>query len=284
MKQYHDLINKILTDGKVVPDRTGTGTRKIFGHQMRFNLKDGFPLVTTKATHFKSVLVELLWMLRGETDLSFLHEHGVKIWDEWATADGELGPVYGAQWRSWQDGTGMVIDQINDLITNLVRAPFSRRHVVSAWNPSDLPDERQSPQENAEQGFQALPPCHALFQFDVSPDPAGGPNLLSCQLYQRSADVFLGVPFNIASYSLLTMLIAHKLGFGLGEFIWTGGDCHLYSNHAEQVKELMQRIPGELPTISFHHGATRPLEEIEVGDVQLHNYNHQGAIKAPVAI
>lgn len=284
MKQYHDLIHKILNEGKVVPDRTGTGTRKIFGHQMRFNLQDGFPLVTTKATHFKSVLVELLWMLRGDTNLKFLHEHGVKIWDEWANPDGELGPVYGEQWRHWQDGTGMAIDQIAELITNLTSNPFSRRHVVSAWNPSDLPDERKSHQENVYNGFQALPPCHALFQFDVSPNPGAGPDLLSCQLYQRSADVFLGVPFNVASYSLLTMFIAHKLGLGLGEFIWTGGDCHLYSNHAEQVQELIKRDPQPLPTVSFSHGRSRPLERIDVSDVQLHNYHHMGAIKAPVAV
>ena len=284
MKQYHDLIHKILNDGKGVPDRTGTGTRKIFGHQMRFNLQDGFPLVTTKATHFKSVLVELLWMLRGDTNIAFLHEHGVKIWDEWATESGELGPVYGAQWRNWPDLSGFGIDQIGELLNNLSSRPFSRRHVVSAWNPSDLPNEVQSPQANAAAGLQALPPCHALFQFDVSPDPAGGPNLLSCQLYQRSADVFLGVPFNVASYALLTMFLAHKLGLGLGEFIWTGGDCHLYSNHAEQVQELIKRDPLPLPTVSFHHGKTRLLEEIQVSDVQLHNYHHMGAIKAPVAV
>lgn len=296
MKQYHDLIHKILNDGKVVPDRTGTGTRKIFGHQMRFNLQDGFPLVTTKATHFKSVLVELLWMLRGDTNLAFLHEYGVKIWDEWATAGGELGPVYGAQWRRWQvcsENTDSEserewdigeVDQIAELLTNLADKPFSRRHVISAWNPAVLPNERISPKDNALMGNQALPPCHTLFQFDVSPDPAGGPNLLSCQLYQRSADVFLGVPFNIASYSLLTMLLAHKLGLGLGEFIWTGGDCHLYSNHAEQVQELIKRDPLPLPTVSFHHRPSRDLERIDVSDVQLHNYHHMGAIKAQVAV
>lgn len=284
MKQYLDLVRRICTEGQSVPDRTGTGTKKIFGHQMVFDLTTGFPLVTVKRTHFKSVVAELLWMLRGETNTDWLHQHGCTIWDEWADENGELGPVYGAQWRSWPGDEGCTIDQIEQVLHSLDYRPFSRRHVVSAWNPTDLPDETLSPQQNVEQGRQALPPCHALFQFDVSCDPMDGAPTLSCQLYQRSADVFLGVPFNIASYALLTHLMAHKLGYRVGKFIWTGGDCHLYSNHAIQVEEMLAREPLPLPVLKLNHPNHLPLELIEPFDIELIGYQSHPAIKAPVAI
>ena len=229
MQQYLDLLNKILDEGTLKGDRTGSGTLSIFGYQMRFDLTQGFPLVTTKKVHLKSIIHELLWFLKGETDLSYLHEHKVRIWDEWANEQGELGPVYGHQWRSWPTSDGRHIDQIQQVINQLKKTPDSRRIIVSAWNVADLPDETISPQENVVQGKMALAPCHAFFQFYVADGK------LSCQLYQRSCDTFLGLPFNIASYALLTQIVAQQSNLELGEFIWTGGDVHLYLNHQEQL-------------------------------------------------
>lgn len=251
---------------------------------MRFNLQEGFPLVSLKKTFFKGVVVELLWMLRGGTNIKWLHEHGVHIWDEWALPNGDLGPVYGAQWREWQSTNGFHIDQIDQLLSNLAERPFSRRHVISAWNPDDLPEESGSPTQNARAGLMALAPCHCLFQFDVAPDPLGGKPILSCQLYQRSADAFLGVPFNIASYALLTHMVAYQLGYQVGDFIWTGGDCHLYSNHCEQVEEMLKREPLPLPSITLDYPASTPIWEVEPSEISLHDYQHHDAIAAPVAV
>src|SRR5881394_3176284 len=236
MRQYLDLLQRILDDGVTKGDRTGTGTRSVFGHQMRFNLADGFPLVTTKKVHLKSIIYELLWFLRGETNVHWLQEHGVTIWDEWADTNGELGPVYGYQWRSWPTRTDGTIDQITNLIRDIKANPDSRRLIVTAWNPADVPK-------------MALPPCHCLFQFYVAEGK------LSCQLYQRSADIFLGVPFNIASYALLTLMLAQQCDLEVGDFVWTGGDCHLYSNHLQQVDEQLARVPLALPKLNI---ARRP--------------------------
>lgn len=260
---YEDLLREVLETGTAKDDRTGTGTRSVFGRQIRFNLADSFPLITTKRVHFKSVVAELLWFLRGDSNTRYLTENGVTIWDEWADENGELGPVYGVQWRSWPTPDGGHIDQISELLKNLRADPDSRRHIVSAWNVADL-------------GKMALAPCHAFFQFYVADGK------LSCQLYQRSADLFLGVPFNIASYSLLTLMIAKQLGLEPGEFIWTGGDCHIYDNHVEQVKTQLERDPYPYPGIEI--ADCDSLFDYEITDFTLVNYQHHPGIKAPVAV
>ncbi|MFN4146511.1 MAG: thymidylate synthase [Runella sp.] len=264
MQQYHDLLRHILEKGIPKTDRTGTGTISVFGYQMRFDLNEGFPLVTTKKVHTKSIIHELLWFLKGDTNIGYLKEHGVSIWDEWADADGNLGPVYGKQWRSWEAPDGRVIDQLQEVLHQLKNNPDSRRIIVSAWNPADLPK-------------MALSPCHALFQFYVAD------GRLSCQLYQRSADVFLGVPFNIASYALLTMMIAQECGFKYGEFIWTGGDTHIYTNHLEQVQLQLSREPRPLPTMHLNP-AVKSIFDFKYEDFTLQNYDPWPAIKAPVAV
>lgn len=264
MQQYHDLLRHILANGTRKTDRTGTGTISVFGYQMRFDLQKGFPLVTTKKVHTKSIIYELLWFLKGDTNTKYLKDHGVSIWDEWADADGNLGPVYGKQWRSWEAPNGQVIDQFMDVLKQLKNSPDSRRIIVSAWNPADLPK-------------MALSPCHALFQFYVAD------NKLSCQLYQRSADVFLGVPFNIASYALLTMMIAQECGFEYGDFIWTGGDTHIYLNHLEQVELQLSREPKELPTMKLNPDV-KSVFDFTFEDFTLENYNPWPGIKAPVAV
>jgi thymidylate synthase len=264
MQIYLDLLRHVMTTGQGKADRTGTGTRSIFGHQMRFDLQAGFPLVTTKRVHFKSVAHELLWFIRGETNTRYLRENGVTIWDEWANADGELGPVYGKQWRSWPTPDGRTIDQLAQVIAQIKANPDSRRHIVSAWNVASLPD-------------MALAPCHCLFQFHVAEGK------LSCQLYQRSADLFLGVPFNIASYALLTHMVAQVTGLEPGEFIWTGGDCHLYLNHLDQVREQLARTPLALPTLRLNPAVTR-IDDFVFEHIDLVDYQHHPAIKAPVAI
>lgn len=277
MKQYHDLMRYILEHGHRKSDRTGTGTLSVFGYQMRFDLAAGFPLVTTKKCHLKSIIHELLWFLKGETNIAYLKQHGVSIWDEWATESGELGPVYGAQWRSWLSHDGQVIDQISQLIRDIKQTPDSRRLIVSAWNPAVLPDTRYSPKDNAANGKQALPPCHTLFQFYVNDGK------LSCQLYQRSADVFLGVPFNIASYALLTMMVAQVCDLQPGDFVHTLGDAHLYSNHLEQVQLQLSREPFPLPTMRLNP-VVKDIFAFEFADFSLENYQAHPAIKAPIAV
>lgn len=277
MQQYHDLMRHVLASGHQKTDRTGTGTLSVFGYQMRFNLAEGFPLVTTKKIHLKSIIHELLWFLKGETNIGYLKANGVSIWDEWATPDGELGPVYGAQWRSWQAADGRVIDQIQQLLDDIRRTPDSRRLLVSAWNPALLPDTRMSPKENAALGRQALPPCHTMFQFYVADGK------LSCQLYQRSGDIFLGVPFNIASYALLTLMVAQVCGLQPGDFIHTLGDAHLYSNHLDQVNLQLSRTPYPLPTMKLNPAVT-DLFAFSFDDFVLENYQAHPHIKAPVAI
>ena len=261
---YEDLLKEVLANGTPKGDRTGTGTLSVFGRQMRFDLADSFPLITTKRVHFKSVAVELLWFLRGDSNTSFLRENGVKIWDEWADENGELGPVYGVQWRSWPTADGRHIDQISQVMDSLRTNPDSRRHIVSAWNVAEI--------EN-----MALPPCHAFFQFYVADGK------LSCQLYQRSADMFLGVPFNIASYALLTRMMANQLGLEPGEFVWTGGDTHIYTNHLEQVNEQLTREPYPYPQLRI----TRTPDSIfdyELDDFVIDDYQHHPTIKAPIAV
>ena len=276
MQQYLDLVRHIMDRGTDRPDRTGTGTRSIFGHQMRFDLAAGFPLVTTKRTHMKSVIHELLWFIQGDTRLDYLHRHGVTIWDEWATAEGDLGPIYGAQWRRWQTGDG-VVDQLSELVEQLRTRPHSRRLLVSAWNVADLPDETRSPQENAAAGRMALAPCHTLFQFYVADGK------LSCQLYQRSADVFLGVPFNIASYALLTLMLAQVTDLAPGDFVHTLGDAHLYRNHFDQVGELLSREP--FPPPSMHlNPEVRDLFGFRFEDFRLEGYQSHPGIRAPIAV
>jgi thymidylate synthase len=270
MQQYLDLLRRILDEGVAKGDRTGTGTRSVFGHQMRFNLADGFPLVTTKKLHLKSIIYELLWFLRGETNVRYLNEHGVTIWNEWADADGELGPVYGYQWRSWPGRNGETIDQISDVVREIRSNPDSRRLIVSAWNVADVPQ-------------MALPPCHLLFQFYTAEDSGTGGRRLSCQLYQRSADVFLGVPFNIASYALLTMMVAHVTGLAPGEFIHTFGDAHLYENHLDQAHLQLARAPRPLPTLRIEP-STRSIFDFEYEHFRLENYNPHPHIPAPVAV
>lgn len=275
MKQYLDLLQHILDDGFQKGDRTGTGTISVFGHQMRFHLEDGFPLLTTKKVHLRSIIHELLWLINGDTNIKYLHDNKVSIWDEWADANGDLGPIYGAQWRNWNNEG---IDQIADVINSLKNNPNSRRHIVTAWNPSVLPDESSKDfAANVANGKAALPPCHAFFQFYVAD------NKLSCQLYQRSADVFLGVPFNIASYSLLTMMIAQVCGLGLGDFVHTFGDVHIYNNHIEQVKLQLSREPRELPTMRINPDV-KSIFDFKYEDFKLENYNPYDAIKADVSI
>lgn len=277
MKTYLDLIRHIQSEGVTKSDRTGTGTTSVFGYQMRFDLSEGFPLVTTKKVHLKSIIHELLWFLRGDTNIAYLKQHGVSIWDEWATEAGELGPVYGKQWRSWEAPNGDVVDQIAEVVDAIKTTPDSRRLVVSAWNPTVLPDTTFSPKDNAAQGRQALPPCHCLFQFYVADGK------LSCQLYQRSGDVFLGVPFNIASYALLTLMIAQVAGLQPGDFVHTFGDVHLYTNHQEQAALQLTRDPLPLPTMHLNPDVT-DLFAFTYDDFELQNYQSHPAIKAPVAI
>ncbi|WP_100643750.1 thymidylate synthase [Alteromonas facilis] len=277
MQQYHELMRHILDNGVRKEDRTGTGTISVFGYQMRFDLAEGFPLVTTKKCHMRSIIHELLWFLKGDTNIKYLNEHGVSIWDEWATDDGELGPVYGHQWRSWSGENGESIDQIAEVIEQIKHNPDSRRLIVSAWNPAVLPDTSFSPKENAARGKQALPPCHTLFQFYVLNGK------LSCQLYQRSGDVFLGVPFNIASYALLTMMVAKVCDLELGDFVHTLGDAHLYVNHIDQANEQLSREPYPLPTMQINSDV-KDIFGFSYDDFELCNYQAHPHIKAPVAI
>lgn len=277
MKQYLELMRHVKEQGVYKSDRTGTGTYSIFGYQMRFNLADGFPLVTTKKCHLRSIIHELLWFLRGDTNIHYLQENGVSIWDEWATDEGELGPIYGKQWRSWEGPNGEMVDQISWLIEEIKTNPDSRRLVVSAWNPVVLPDVSKSPRQNAADDLQALPPCHCLFQFYVQN------GRLSCQLYQRSADIFLGVPFNIASYALLTMMIAQVCKLQLGDFVHTFGDAHLYSNHMEQVEAQLSRTPLPMPQIKLNPIIDN-LFDFTIDDFELLNYQAHPHIKAPVAV
>ena len=264
MKQYQDLLKHILKNGTQKTDRTGTGTISVFGYQMRFNLQEGFPLVTTKKVHTKSIIHELLWFIKGETNTAYLKENGVSIWNEWADENGDLGPVYGKQWRSWAGPNGEVIDQLKEVLTQLKKMPDSRRIIVSAWNVGELSQ-------------MALMPCHAFFQFYVAD------NKLSCQLYQRSADVFLGVPFNIASYALFTMMVAQECGLEAHEFIWTGGDTHIYSNHLEQVELQLSREPRKLPKMIINPDV-KSIFDFKFEDFKLEEYNPYPGIKAPVAI
>lgn len=277
MRVYLDLLQTILDHGTKRDDRTGTGTLSIFGHQMRFDLSEGLPLVTTKKLHLRSIIHELLWFIQGDTNVRSLNNVGVSIWDEWAAEDGSLGPLYGAQWRSWPTADGRVIDQLTEVIDQLKNKPNSRRHVVSAWNPADLPDESISPQANVAAGRMALAPCHCLFQFYVAD------GRLSCQLYQRSADCFLGVPFNIASYAMLTYMVAQVVGLKPGDYVHTFGDVHIYLNHLDQVKEQLSRDPRPLPTLQLNSERQR-LEDFEFEDFELMAYDPYPAIKAPIAI
>ncbi len=264
MKQYLELMQHVLDRGTRKEDRTGTGTLSVFGYQMRVDLSDGFPLLTTKMLHLKSVIYELLWMLRGDTNVHFLNEHGVTIWDEWADKDGDLGPVYGAQWRSWRGADGMVVDQITSVVEGIRNNPYSRRHVVSAWNPAEIK-------------AMALPPCHVLFQFYVADGK------LSCHLYQRSADIFLGVPFNIASYALLTLMVAQVVELGPGEFVHSFGDAHLYLNHLDQARLQLSREPRKLPEMRLNP-EVRSIFDFQYDDFQLMHYDPHPHIKAQVSI
>ncbi len=277
MQPYLDLMRYVRDHGVEKSDRTGTGTKSIFGYQMRFDLAKGFPLVTTKKCHLKSIIHELLWFIKGESNIAYLKAHGVKIWDAWATDEGELGPIYGVQWRNWPAGNGQTIDQLAQLIDDLKNNPDSRRHIITAWNPAVLPDPSISPQENAKQGKQALPPCHTLFQFYVLDGK------LSCQLYQRSADIFLGVPFNIASYALFTMMIAQVCKLQLGDFVHTFGDAHLYLNHLEQVDEQLTREPLPLPTMVINPEVEN-IFDFTFEDFELQNYQSHPHIKAPISV
>lgn len=264
MQQYLALLQKVFDTGVITADRTGVGTKRIFSHEMRFDLSLGFPLLTTKKLHMKSIVYELLWFLNGDTNIKYLNDHGVSIWNEWADEKGDLGPVYGKQWRRWETKDGKTIDQMSDLISRIKKDPTSRRLIISAWNVGEV-------------NQMALPPCHCLFQFFISD------NKLSCKLIQRSADVFLGVPFNIASYALLTHMIAQQCDLDVGEFIWSGGDCHLYLNHLEQAENQLARIPTQLPTL---HIKRKPasLYEYQFDDFEFQNYIAQPSIKAPIAI
>jgi thymidylate synthase len=261
--QYEDLLRHVLEHGSSRPDRTGTGSRSVFGHQMRYDLSRGFPLVTTKRVHLKSIAFELLWFLRGDSNVGWLREHGVSIWDEWAGPDGELGPVYGVQWRSWPTPDGGHVDQISRVLDQLRTDPTSRRMIVSAWNVGEIPR-------------MALPPCHTLFQFYVAD------GRLSCQLYQRSADLFLGVPFNIASYALLVHMVAAQVGLEPGDFVWTGGDCHIYDNHLDQVREQLSREPFPFPELRLRHAPS--LFDYSYADIEVLDYRHHPALRAPVAV
>ncbi len=277
MQQYLELLDKILAEGHQKGDRTGTGTLSIFGHQLRFNLGEGFPLVTTKKIHLKSVIHELLWFLKGDTNIAYLQGHKVSIWDEWADGRGDLGPVYGKQWRSWPTPSGESIDQISQVMAQLKATPNSRRMIVSAWNVAELPDERVSPQENVAQGKMALAPCHAFFQFYVADGK------LSCQLYQRSCDTFLGLPFNIASYALLTHMVAQQADLQVGELVWTGGDVHLYLNHLEQAKLQLARTPFKTPELALRR---RPESLFAYGydDFEIRGYQSHEPIKAAISV
>ena len=270
MQAYLDLLTRILDEGVERGDRTGTGTLSVFGHQMRFDLREGFPALTTKKLHLRSIVGELLWFLRGDTNVRWLQERGISIWDEWADADGELGPVYGHQWRSWPTPDGGTIDQIAGVVESIRTRPESRRHIVSAWNVAEVDQ-------------MALPPCHTMFQFYVAPGRDGGPGRLSCQLYQRSADVFLGVPFNIASYALLTHLGAQGTDLEVGDFVHTLGDAHLYLNHLDQARLQLTREPRPLPTLRLNPERRR-LEDFELEDVELLAYDPHPGIKAPIAV
>jgi len=274
MKQYHDLLKHVLENGIEKGDRTGTGTKSVFGYQMRFDLSKGFPMVTTKKLHLKSIIYELLWFIAGDTNIAYLQENGVRIWNEWADENGDLGPVYGAQWRNW-NGDG--IDQIKNLIKGLKNNPNSRRHLVSAWNPSVMPDTSVSFSENVANNKAALPPCHAFFQFYVADGK------LSCQLYQRSADIFLGVPFNIASYALFTMMVAQVCGYEYGDFIHTFGDAHIYNNHMEQIELQLSRTPKELPQMKINPKVTN-IFDFTFEDFSLEGYDPHPHIKGKVAI
>ena len=277
MKQYLDLMKHVKENGHQKGDRTGTGTISVFGYQMRFDLSEGFPLITTKKCHLKSIIHELLWFLKGETNTKYLTDNGVSIWNEWADENGDLGPVYGYQWRNWPTPDGKHIDQISEIIELLKSNPNSRRIIVSAWNVSDLPDESIGPQENVKQGQMALAPCHAFFQFYV----ANGK--LSCQLYQRSADIFLGVPFNIASYALLTMMVAQVTGLEVGDFVHTLGDAHLYNNHLEQAELQLSRKPLPLPKMKVNSDV-KSIFDFKFEDFELQDYESHPHIKAPIAI
>jgi thymidylate synthase len=277
MKQYLELLDKILKEGTLKGDRTGSGTLSIFGHQMRFSLAQGFPLVTTKKIHLKSIIHELLWFLKGDTNVNYLHENKVSIWDDWADEDGDLGPVYGYQWRSWPAPDGNSIDQIQQVINQLKQTPNSRRIIVSAWNVADLPDESVSPQQNVSMGKMALAPCHAFFQFYVADGK------LSCQLYQRSCDTFLGVPFNIASYALLTCMVAQQVDLQPGDFIWTGGDAHLYLNHLEQAKLQLTRNPYALPTLTIKC-KPESIFDYRYDDFEITDYQAHSHIKAAISV
>lgn len=264
MKQYHELLRHILATGVTKTDRTGTGTLSVFGYQMRFDLQDGFPLVTTKKLHLRSIIYELLWFLNGDTNIKYLRDNGVTIWDEWADTDGNLGPVYGYQWRSWPGRNGETIDQISKVIDQIKNKPDSRRHMVTAWNPADVDQ-------------MALPPCHALFQFYVAEGK------LSCQLYQRSCDTFLGLPFNIASYALLTHMVAQQCDLQVGDFVWTGGDVHIYSNHLDQVNTQLAREPYPLPTLNIKRKPSS-IFDYQFEDFEILNYQAHPSIKAPIAV
>ena len=283
MKQYHDLIKHVLENGNEKGDRTGTGTKSVFGHQMRFDLSEGFPMVTTKKLHLKSIIYELLWFLNGDTNIKYLQENGVRIWNEWADKDGNLGPVYGHQWRNWNNDE---IDQISDIVQTLKSNPDSRRMLVSAWNPSVMPNTSNSFSENVSNGKAALPPCHAFFQFYVSAPEIEGDHStrkLSCQLYQRSADIFLGVPFNIASYALLTMMMAQVCGYQPGDFVHTFGDAHIYNNHIEQVELQLSRECRPLPKMLLNP-SIKDIFGFKFDDFTLTGYNPHPHIKGAVAI
>ena len=274
MKQYLKLVEHVLNNGEFKSDRTGTGTKSIFGYQMRFNLQEGFPLVTTKKLHLRSIIHELIWFINGETNIKYLKDNGVTIWDEWADIDGNLGPIYGHQWRNWNsDG----IDQLEDVIHSLKTNPSSRRMIISAWNPNIIPDSSKSFNENVENGKAALPPCHAFFQFYVSD------NKLSCQMYQRSADVFLGVPFNIASYALLTHMVAQVCEYDVGDFIHTFGDTHIYLNHTEQVDLQLTRKPMKLPKLKLNPLVNK-IEDFKYEDIEIIDYNSHPSIKGKISV
>lgn len=277
MKQYLDLLDKLLNEGVQKGDRTGSGTLSFFGHQMRFDLQQGFPLVTTKKVHLKSIIHELLWFLRGDTNIAYLKQHNVKIWDAWADEEGELGPVYGHQWRSWPTPDGGSIDQIATIIKQLKQTPNSRRIIVSAWNVADLPDESISPQQNVKNNKMALPACHAFFQFYVAEGK------LSCQLYQRSCDTFLGLPFNIASYALLTHMVAQQADLEVGDFIWTGGDVHLYLNHLQQAQLQLTRQPYGLPVLKINRKPDS-IFEYQYEDFEIEGYQAHEHIKGDISV
>ncbi len=269
MIEYHRLLRDVQRCGQVRPDRTGTGVIGVFGRQIRFDLAAGFPLLTTRAIHYKSIIHELIWFLKGDTNIQYLNDNGVTIWDEWADESGDLGPIYGHQWRSWETRDGNTIDQIEELIRGLKQDPFGRRHIVSAWNVAEI-DE------------MALPPCHCLFQFYVSVNREGQ-QVLSCQLYQRSADIFLGVPFNIASYAMLTHIIANICGMQVGEFVHTFGDLHLYSNHQDQANTLLSREPRRLPNLVIGT-SLKTIDDLSYNDILIENYNPRNPIKAQIAV